>query len=96
VHAKHEVIYTPHDWRKMLSLARGATFGLKHNIAQLGFLRPYNRHNRYRNLYFGASTHPGTGVPIALIGAELVEERLLKEHLPALGTGNHRTRQCAP
>ncbi|MFN3706533.1 MAG: hypothetical protein ACK4WM_11140 [Thermoflexales bacterium] len=35
---------------------------------------------RYANLYFvGASTHPGTGVPIVLIGARLVEERILAE-----------------
>lgn len=37
------------------------------------------RHARYRNLYFvGASTHPGTGLPIVLIGARLVEERIVK------------------
>jgi phytoene desaturase len=79
-HIKHEVSYTPHDWRELYNLARGATFGLKHNIMQLGYLRPQNRHGRYKNLYFcGASTHPGTGVPIAFLGAGLVEERILKE-----------------
>jgi phytoene desaturase len=79
-HIKHEVSYTPHDWRELFNLARGATFGLKHNITQLGYLRPHNRHSRYKNLYFcGASTHPGTGVPIAFLGAGLVEERILKE-----------------
>jgi phytoene desaturase len=76
----HEVCYTPYDWREQFNLARGATFGLKHNISQLGYLRPQNRHGRYKNLYFcGASTHPGTGVPIAFLGAGLVEERILKE-----------------
>ena len=79
-HVKHEVSYTPYDWRGLYNLARGATFGLKHNISQLGYLRPHNRHGRYKNLYFcGASTHPGTGVPIVLIGAGLMEERILKE-----------------
>ena len=79
-HITHEVSYTPYDWRGLYNLARGATFGLKHNISQLGYLRPQNRHGRYKNLYFcGASTHPGTGVPIAFLGAELVEERILKE-----------------
>jgi phytoene desaturase len=79
-HITHEVSYTPYDWREQFNLARGATFGLKHNISQLGYLRPHNRHSRYKNLYFcGASTHPGTGVPIAFLGAGLVEERILKE-----------------
>jgi phytoene desaturase len=79
-HIKHEVSYTPHDWQEMFNLARGAAFGLGHNFTQVGYLRPQNRHGRYKNLYFcGASTHPGTGVPIVLIGAGLVEERIAKE-----------------
>jgi phytoene dehydrogenase-like protein len=44
----------------------------------MAYFRPENRHGRYRNLYFvGASTHPGTGVPTALISARLTAERLL-------------------
>ncbi|MCZ2099837.1 MAG: FAD-dependent oxidoreductase [Anaerolineae bacterium] len=40
-------------------------------------MRPHNRHPRYHNLYFtGASTHPGTGVPSALISARLAAERV--------------------
>jgi phytoene desaturase len=79
-HITHEVSYTSHDWREMFNLARGAAFGLGHNFTQVGYLRPQNRHRRYKNLYFcGASTHPGTGVPIVLIGAGLVEERIAKE-----------------
>jgi phytoene dehydrogenase-like protein len=47
---------------------------------QVGYLRPQNRHRRYRNLYFvGGSTHPGTGLPIVLISARLTTERILKE-----------------
>ncbi len=70
----------PLDYRAHLNLARGAAFGLSHDFMQVGYLRPANRHARYANLYFvGASTHPGTGVPIVLIGARLVEERILAE-----------------
>jgi phytoene dehydrogenase-like protein len=43
-------------------------------------MRPRNRHSRYGNLYFvGASTHPGTGLPIVLLSAKLVSERIAKE-----------------
>ncbi|HLU11794.1 MAG TPA: FAD-dependent oxidoreductase, partial [Oceanobacillus sp.] len=39
-----------------------------------------NRHPRYHNLYFvGASTHPGTGMPTALISARLVAQRIEDE-----------------
>ena len=80
-HIKFEVSYTPHDWRSNYNLAKGAAFGLSHNFAQVGYLRPQNRHRRYGNLYFaGASTHPGTGLPIVLLSARLTTERILKEH----------------
>jgi phytoene dehydrogenase-like protein len=46
----------------------------------VGYLRPKNRHARYKNLYFaGASTHPGTGLPIVLLSAKLAAERIMKE-----------------
>ncbi len=71
----------PTDYRDVWNLARGTAFGLSHNVLQVGYLRPQNRHRRYGNLYFvGSSTHPGTGVPIVLISAALVEQRIRKEH----------------
>lgn len=70
----------PQDYRTMLNLAKGSAFGLSHNFMQVGYLRPQNRHARYRNLYFvGASTHPGTGLPLVMLSARLVEERILSE-----------------
>jgi phytoene dehydrogenase-like protein len=43
-------------------------------------MRPKNRHPKYHNLYFvGASTHPGTGVPTALVSGRLAATRLLEE-----------------
>jgi len=75
-----EKTYTPPDYRKIWNLAKGAAFGLSHNVMQVGYLRPQNRHRRYGNLYFaGASTHPGTGVPIVLLSAKLVEDRIRRE-----------------
>jgi phytoene desaturase len=79
-HIKFEVCYTPRAWASLYNLAKGAAFGLSHNFWQVGYLRPHNRHDRYRNLYFtGASTHPGTGLPIVLLSARLTTERLLME-----------------
>lgn len=76
-HIKFEVNYVPLSWRKRYNLMRGATHGLAHTLTQLGYLRPHNRHAQYQNLYFvGASTHPGTGVPTALIGARMVAQRI--------------------
>jgi phytoene desaturase len=85
-HLKFEISYTPLSWRKRYNLMKGSTHGLCHNLTQLGYLRPSNRHPRYHNLYFaGASTHPGTGVPTALVSARLAAERMLDDlgiHMP--------------
>jgi phytoene dehydrogenase-like protein len=79
-HIKFEVTYTPPSWRKRYNLVKGATHGLSHTLTQLAYFRPHNRHPRYPNLYFvGASTHPGTGVPTALVSARLVSERILDD-----------------
>ncbi len=79
-HLKFEVSYTPRDWSRRFNLAKGAAFGLSHNFMQVGYLRPQNRHRRYQNLYFaGSSTHPGSGLPMALLSARLVTERIMKE-----------------
>jgi len=79
-HLKFEVNYNPLSWRKRYNLMKGSTHGLCHNLAQLGYFRPRNRHPRYRNLYFvGASTHPGTGVPTALVSARLAAARMVEE-----------------
>lgn len=77
---RFEAKWGPPYYEKALNLAKGAAFGLSHNFMQVGYLRPHNRHPRYRNLYFaGASTHPGTGLPIVLLSARLVTERILQD-----------------
>lgn len=79
-HIKFEVAYTPVSWARALNLAKGATHGLSHRLTQMACFRPSNRHRRYRNLYFvGASTHPGTGVPMAMISGRLAAERIAAE-----------------
>lgn len=76
-HITVEATATPLTWRDHHNLARGATHGLAHTLFQLAYLRPHNRHARYRNLYFaGASTHPGTGVPTALVSGRFAADRL--------------------
>jgi phytoene desaturase len=79
-HIKFEKVFTPITWQNMFSLSKGATFGsLNHNIFQMGYFRPHNQHSQYDNLYFaGGSTHPGNGVPLALISARLTSEKLIR------------------
>ena len=80
---KFEVCFDPGDWQRRFNLVRGATHGLAHTLLQMGYFRPHNRHARYRNLYFaGASTHPGTGLPTAIVSGRLAAERVLEDLPP--------------
>ncbi len=75
-----EQSWGPQFYQNELNLVKGSAFGLSHNFMQVGYLRPHNRHARYGNLYFaGASTHPGTGLPIVLLSAQLAVERIMNE-----------------
>ena len=79
-HIKFETTFTPLSWRKRYNLVKGSTHGLCHNLTQLGYFRPGNRHPRYHNLYFtGASTHPGTGLPTAMVSGRLSAQRIMDE-----------------
>ena len=79
-HIKFEETYTPLSWAKCYNLVKGSTHGLSHRLTQMAYFRPSNRHPRYRNMYFvGASTHPGTGMPTAMVSGRLVSERIREE-----------------
>ncbi len=81
-HIKFEVAYSPEEWQSACNISRGSVFGsLGHNIFQMGYFRPHNRHDKYKNLYFvGGSTHPGNGIPNVLISSRLTSERILRDH----------------
>ena len=76
-----QTIYAPDDWEGMFNLYRGSGLGLAHGLSQVAAMRPKNKDEEFDNLYYvGASTVPGTGLPIVVIGSKLVTERILKDH----------------
>lgn len=76
----YEEVRTPLDWRDDYNLEEGAAFGIGHGIFQVGYFRPPMVSKALPNVYFvGASTRPGTGVPLVTIGAKLVAERVGRE-----------------
>jgi len=96
-HIKFETSFNPLSWRKRYNLVKGSTHGLCHNLTQLGYFRPGNRHPDYENLYFvGASTHPGTGLPTAMVSGRLVAKRITDElGIYRFGRGVNRKREPA-
>jgi phytoene desaturase len=81
--AEHVVVerqFTPDDWEAELNLERGAAFGLSHDFFQVGPFRPRNQDPNVPNLFFvGASTQPGTGLPMVMLSARLVTERIVRQ-----------------
>lgn len=76
-----KVVYTPENWRDMFNLYKGSGLGLAHGLNQIGAFRPSNKDEELNNLYYvGASTTPGTGLPIVVIGSKLIHERIIHEH----------------
>lgn len=76
-----QTIYNPIEWQKMFNLYKGSGLGLAHGMNQVGGLRPANKDEEFGNLYYvGASTIPGTGLPIVVISSRLATERILADH----------------
>jgi phytoene desaturase len=72
---------TPKDWEQNFSLYKGSGLGLAHDLLQIGVFRPSNKDEKLTNLYYvGASTTPGTGLPMVLISSDLVTRRICNEH----------------
>ncbi|KAF1947258.1 phytoene dehydrogenase [Clathrospora elynae] len=79
-HIIEEAINTPPTWKSAFNLDRGAILGLSHSFFNVLSFRPKTKHRSIEDLYFvGASSHPGTGVPIVLAGAKLVSEQILDD-----------------
>lgn len=75
-----KTILTPKDWEEKLNLYKGSGLGLAHDINQVGAFRPNNKDEELSNLYYvGASTTPGTGLPMVIISSKLVTERIIED-----------------
>lgn len=102
-HIIEESINTPPTWKDAFNLDRGAILGLSHSFFNVLSFRPKTKHRSIEDLYFvGASTHPGTGVPIVLAGAKLVSEQILEKlggnsRIPWAGTeGKPESKSSSP
>jgi len=71
-------VFGPADFASQLNAWQGTALGLSHTLKQSAMLRPKNKSRKVKNLYYvGANTVPGIGLPMCLIGAELVYKRII-------------------
>jgi len=80
-HIVWERSYTPLDFQNDINAVHGTAFGsLSHGFFQSAFFRPHNKARDIEGLYFvGQGTYPGIGMPMVLISAKLVTERIMRE-----------------
>lgn len=71
------VVLDPVNWQNMFGLYRGSGLGLGHKMTQVGGFRPSNRDEVFSNVWYtGASTVPGTGLPMVIISSKLTVQRI--------------------
>jgi phytoene desaturase (3,4-didehydrolycopene-forming) len=83
-----ESVTTPSQWQERFNIKHGAVFGLSHGLTQLAAFRPPVRTGipqldspEVDGLHFvGASTRPGNGVPLVLMGVKVVFDKIMQLH----------------
>ncbi|NWG16974.1 MAG: phytoene desaturase [Chloroflexi bacterium] len=80
-HIVWERQYTPEDFHSDINAVHGTAFGsLAQGFFQSAYFRPHNKARDIEGLYFvGQGTYPGIGMPMVLLSAKLVTERIVKE-----------------
>ena len=82
---KRELIVTPDDWAAS-NINFGATFNLAHSLDQMLHKRPQHRLPFADGAWLvGGGTHPGSGLPVIFLSAQITAGMLLDElgHSPA-------------
>jgi phytoene desaturase len=73
-------IIGPADFANDLNAWSGTALGMAHSLPQSAFFRPRNKSKKVSGLYYaGHNTIPGIGLPMCLIGAELVYKHLAND-----------------
>ncbi len=73
-------IFGPNDFSEKFNAWQGTALGPSHILRQSAMFRTPNKSKKVKNLYYvGGATTPGIGLPMCLIGAELVYKRIIGE-----------------
>ena len=73
--------FTCHDFAERDGSHQGSLYGWASHTLKTSLFRPPLWHRRPSNLYFvGGTTHPGGGIPLVLLSAKMVAERVMARH----------------
>ncbi len=76
-HIAVQRIYSQRDFTADYNAWKGTALGLSHTLMQTAVFRPAMRSRKVGNLFFaGQYTHPGIGVPMVIISAEVTADNV--------------------
>jgi len=79
-HILDEVVDTPGTYADYYNVGAGTPFAMSHGFRQLSLTRPGAESSDMPNVLFvGAGSRPGNGVPLVLMGAKQVAEKVAKK-----------------
>jgi phytoene dehydrogenase-like protein len=80
----HEVVkrfFCINDFKEDYNAYKGTALGLTHTMRQTALFRPSHRSKKVENLYYtGHYTHPGIGMPMAIISSQILSDSIVKEY----------------
>ncbi len=81
-HLEYEQIFDVQDFKDRYHAWNGTALGLGHTMMQTACFRPNNYSKKLNNLFYvGHNTNPGIGVPMVIISALLVKERIDQKYI---------------
>jgi len=79
-HVVVKKLFSVNDFIGRYNAYRGTALGLAHTLRQTAVFRPRHQSKKVDNLYYaGHYTHPGIGVPVTLISAQLAARKISGE-----------------
>ncbi|MBN1897778.1 MAG: phytoene desaturase [Spirochaetes bacterium] len=76
----HRRIFSHRDFIGLYHSYKGSAFSLAHTLLQTALFRCARKSKKVKNLYFtGQYTHPGVGVPMNFITAELTAKSIIED-----------------
>jgi len=70
-------IVSVNDYISLYNAYKGTALGMAHTLRQTAVFRPSHQSKKVENLYYaGHYTHPGIGVPVTLISAQLATRKI--------------------
>jgi len=79
----HEVVkrkFCVNDFKEDYNAYKGTALGLTHTLRQTALFRPSHESKKVKNLYYtGHYTHPGIGMPMAIISSQILCSSLARK-----------------